>query len=192
MPSSSAPNGFVPAHHKSGGTLRAQFYKDAITSGATGDLFRGAPVYFDANGKVTQATATTVIAGIFAGCEYTDPSTGQRRLRKYWPASVSATGGIDAWVWSDPNIVFEVQATGSLSQTCVNAQANLVSATAGDTRSGQSNSMLSTTLATDGVSDQFQIVDRSYAENNAWGDTYTRVLVVINEHQFRASRTVAV
>jgi hypothetical protein len=192
MPTTSAPNGFMPVHHRSGGTLRAQFYKDAITSGATGDLFRGAPVYFDANGKVTQATATTIIGGIFAGCEFTDPSTGQRRLHKYWPASQTATGGIDAWIWTDPNLVFEVQATGSLAQSSVNAQANLVSATAGDTRTGQSAAMLSTTLATDAVSDQFQIVDRSYAENNAWGDSFTRVLVVINEHQFRASRAVAV
>jgi len=192
MATSSAPNGFMPVQHRSGGTLRPQFYKDAITSGATGDLFRGMPVYFDANGKVTQCTATTIVGGIFAGVEYTDPSTGQRRLHKYWAASETATGGIDAWIWSDPNLVFEVQATGSLAQSSVNAQANVASATAGDTRTGLSSCMLSITLATDGASDQFQIVDRSLKEDNAWGDSFTRVLVVINEHQFRASRTVAV
>lgn len=191
MATSSAPNGFQPAYHRSGGTLRPQFYKDAIVSGATGDLFRGTPVYFDASGNVTQCTATTVVAGVFAGCEFTD-SAGQRRLHKYWPASQTATGGIHAWIWSDPNIVFEVQATGSIAQTAVNDQANVASATAGNTSSGLSNCMISTTLVGASGSDQFQIIDRSQKEDNAWGDSFTRVLVIINEHQFRASRTVAV
>lgn len=192
MATSSAPNGFQPVYHRSGGTLRPKFYKDAMLSGATGDLFRGTPVYFDASGNITQCTATTIVGGIFAGCEYTDPSTGQRRVRKYWAASSTATGGINAWVWTDPDIVFEVQATGSLAQTSVNDQANVASATAGDTRTGLSSAMLSTTLVAASGSDQFQIIDRSYGESNAWGDSFTRVHVVINEHQFRASRTVAV
>jgi hypothetical protein len=92
-----------------------------------------------------------------------------------------------AYFYNDPNIVYEIQADGSLAQTSIGDMADLSNTTAGSTTTGLSQCTLSTTLAGVGNSAQMLIRDLAPYPDNAWGDSYTIVRVTINESQFNAS-----
>jgi len=62
------PNGFTPAYHISGGTIRPSEF--AIQSGATGDIFSGDVVKLS-SGYVLQGGATDAPLGVFYGVQYT-------------------------------------------------------------------------------------------------------------------------
>jgi hypothetical protein len=85
--------------------------KDNATAIFFGDAV--VPVTGSATGYITQATASTVaLAGIFVGCKYL--STAQKRTvwSNYWPGS-DASQDVEAYVITDPNAVFLVQAGGT-------------------------------------------------------------------------------
>jgi hypothetical protein len=92
-----------------------------------------------------------------------------------------------AYFYNDPNIVYEIQADGSLAQTSIGDQADLSNTTAGSSTTGLSQCTLSTTLVGSGASAQMRIVDLAPYPDNAWGDAYTIVRATINESQFNAS-----
>jgi hypothetical protein len=74
------------------------------------------------DGSVARAAVTTTVptglVGIFMGCTYTDPVTGQFTCSQYWPASNAATDA-QALVADDPFLVFKMQADGTLADTTV-------------------------------------------------------------------------
>jgi hypothetical protein len=49
------------------------------------------------------------MVGIFLGCKYTDPSTGQLTFSQLWPASTVASDAM-AYVVDDPSVLFAIQA----------------------------------------------------------------------------------
>jgi len=65
-----------------------------------------------ATGYIKQATAGTVaLAGIFVGCKYLSVSQKKTTWSSYWPGS-DASGDVEAYIVSDPNAQFVVQAGG--------------------------------------------------------------------------------
>jgi hypothetical protein len=91
-----------------------------------------------------------------------------------------------AYFYSDPNIVYEIQAAGSLAQTAIGAEADLSNTTAGSTTTGLSQCTLSTSVVAAGNPAQMRIVDIAPYPDNAWGDSYTIVRATISEHQYTA------
>ena len=187
MSATNAPFGMRPAFHPSG-LDRAQALANGITSTYGSDILKGQPVKYDSsNGTVVPAAAGDAFVGAFDGVEWTD-TTGRRRVSNYWPASTAyQTGSCIAYFYNDPNIVYEIQADGSLAQTSVGDMADLSNTTAGSTVTGLSQCTLSTTLVGAGNSAQMLIRDLAPYPDNAWGDSYTIVRVTINESQFNAS-----
>jgi len=192
MSSTSAPFGLRPAFHPSG-LDRAQALANGILSGYSSNILKGQPVQYGTTansgtlGTIIAAGTTGAIAGAFAGVEWTD-TTGRRRVSNYWPASTAyQTGSCIAYFYNDPNIVYEIQADGSLAQTSVGDQADLSNTTAGSNVTGLSQCTLSTTLVGAGNSAQMRIVDLAPLVDNAWGDSYTVVRATINESQFQAT-----
>jgi hypothetical protein len=109
-------------------------------------------------------------------------------VSNYWPANESfQVGSVVAYFYNDQNIVYEIQADGSLAQTSVGDMADLSNTTDGSTTTGLSQCTLSTTLVGAGNSAQMQILDIAPYPDNAWGDAYTIVRVRINESQINAS-----
>ena len=126
MSATSAPFGLRPAFHPSG-LDRAQALAGGIASGYTSDILKGQAVkYVAATGNIQPVTATTDdFSGAFAGVEWTD-TTGRRRVSNYWPANTAyQTGSCVAYFYNDPNIIYEIQADGSVAQTSIGADANL-------------------------------------------------------------------
>jgi hypothetical protein len=186
MSATNAPFGLRPAFHPSG-LDRAQALAGGIASAYSTDILKGQPVKLNSSGVIVVAAAGDSFQGAFAGVEWTD-TTGRRRVSNYWPANTAyTTGSCVAYFYNDPNIVYEIQADGSLAQTSIGDQADLSNTTAGSSTTGLSQCTLSTTLVGAGNSAQMRIVDLAPYPDNAWGDTYTVVRVTINESQYQAT-----
>jgi hypothetical protein len=199
MSSTSAPFGLRPAFHPSG-LDRAQALANGITSGYTNNILKGQPVAYSASAGVivpllTNPASGSAVAwsGAFAGVEFTD-TTGRRRVSNYWPASTAyTTGSCVAYFYNDNNIVYEIQADGSMAQTTIGGEYNFTNVTSGSTTTGLSQATLgSATAASNGVQGQMRIVDLGQQVDNAWGDSYTIVRVVNSYSQFFGGFTAVV
>jgi hypothetical protein len=191
MSATNAPFGLRPAYHPSG-LDRATVLADGILSGYTTTILKGQPVKMDTSGQIQVAAAGDAFLGAFDGVEWTD-TTGRRRVSNYWPASTAyQTGSCLAYYYDDPNIVYEIQAAGSLTQASVGDEADLSNTTAGSTTTGLSQCTLSATLVGAGNSAQMRIIDIAPYPDNAWGDTYVIVRAVIAEYQFAGAAGTAV
>ena len=156
----------------------------SIASGASGNIFSGDPVKMASTGTILVAAAGDQLLGVFRGCRYTD-SSGEVIYSSYWPNGTVSSDAV-AFVVDDPNALFEVQsaATGSVVQTVVGNNADIVYA-AGSTTDGQSAVTISGTTAA--TSAQLRIVGISNdPENNTLGtgsqSANVNLIVKINEH----------
>ena len=193
MSSTSAPFGFRPSYHNSG-RITAKAY--VITSGYAQNIFSGDPVKLTDDGVIQLGTSDgtrsgtvdgITLLGTFAGVQY-DDSTGKPSLSPFWPASTSGTN-IIAWVYDDPEIIFDVQydnpSAGTTVQTAVGEECDwTVASPGGSTQVGLSTTKLTAIQATSG---QFQITGFSGNVEDALTDAYIVATVRINEHAYKAS-----
>lgn len=191
MSATNAPFGLRPAFHPSG-LDRATALADGITSGYGSAILKGQPVKYVTGGVIQPAAAGDAFVGAFAGVEWTD-TTGRRRVSNNWPASTAyETGSCVAYFYADQQIVYEIQADGSLAQSSIGDEANLSNLTAGSNVTGLSQATLSTTLAGVGNTAQMRILDLAPYPGNAWGDSYTIVRANISNYQFGPVAGVAI
>jgi hypothetical protein len=186
MSAVNAPFGFRPAYGPNG-LIRAQAIPDGILSTYGTAIFSGQPVTLNTNGTINAAAAAADILGVFAGCQYVPAGGGRPIFAPNWVAGTAYDPGTCvAYVYSDPEIVYEVQADGAIPATAVGDQADFSNTTAGSLFTGLSACTLSATLKGVGVQGQFRIVNRSLDPFNAWGDAFTWVQVQIARHQYVA------
>jgi len=193
MSATNAPFGFRPSYHPSG-QMRPKAY--TITSTYAANIFSGDPVKLTDNGVVQLGTSDgtrsgTVdgisLLGVFAGCQYID-SLGKPTLTPFWPTGTTATD-IVAWVYDDPETIFQVQynnpSSGTTVQTAVGEECDwTVASPGGSTATGLSNTYLTAIQATSG---QFQITGWALNINDALTDAYIVATVRINEHHYKAA-----
>jgi len=194
MTASAAPFGFRASRHPSG-HIQARPY--TIASAYAVNLFEGDPVKLVAAGTIQLATSdgtrtgttdTVDVLGVLAGVEYVD-SNGKPNESNYWPSGTVATQ-IIAWVYDDPLIEYTVQADGSIAATAIGDQADFVGFTApgGSTQTGRSAAALDATLVGAGAQGQFRIIQFDDSLDNEAGDAFTKVIVQIAEHTYRAEK----
>ena len=181
MSATSAPFGMRPAYHPSG-LDRAQALSGGIPSAYNTAILKGQPVkYVASGGVIAPVTGTEAFVGAFDGVEWTD-TTGRRRVSNYWPANTSyITGSCVAYFYNDQNIVYEIQADGSVAHTAIGNEANFTTANLanGSTTTGLSQCTLSASLVGNTTQGQMRIVDLAPYAGNAWGDAYTIVRAVV-------------
>ena len=135
MSATAAPFGLRPVGNL-GGTYNSSFRQYPILSTESTRICFGDVV------KLTDAGTTTTIQkdtgttsatpiGIFMGCRYTDISTGQTQFSQIWSGTAHTNGMV--YVADDPNILFEIQADGSVNDDDIAANAALVQATSNAT-----------------------------------------------------------
>lgn len=187
MSSVSAGFGLRPSYHAGGGVIRP--VQATITSTYGSNIFQGSPIGYIADGSIALAaaggTGVAGACGAFQGCEFTD-TTGRRRVSNYWPSGTVATE-IVAWITTDPQIVYEIQANGSVAQTAVGAQFDW---TANGTSNGNTTTGLSSVQLDTGsgaANAGLRVLGVSPQIDNAWGDSFTIVQVQLSEHQFVAT-----
>ena len=193
MSSTSAPFGFRPSYHNSG-QMRPKAYTIASTYAA--NIFSGDPVKLTDNGVIQLGTSngtrdgTTdgiTLLGVFAGCQYLDAS-GKPTISPFWPSGATGTE-IVAWVYDDPETLYDVQYTnpsaGTTVQTAVGEECDwTVASPGGSTQTGLSTTQLTAIQSTSG---QFQITGFAYNINDSLTDAYVTVTVRLNEAAYKAA-----
>lgn len=192
MSATSAPFGLRPAFHPSGldraaalaNGIQAVSTSGNVSAGYASNILKGQPVKMNTAGYIEVATTGDAFLGAFAGVEWTD-ATGRRRVSNYWPANESfQVGSVVAYFYQDANIVYEIQAAGSLTQAAIGDEFDITNETAGSTTTGLSQATLGTTAAGSGSAKQMRVIDLAPYPDNAWGDAYTIVRAVISESQY--------
>ena len=186
MSSTNAPFGMRPSFHPTG-LDRAVALPNGIASGYSTGLLKGQPVALNTSGNIIAATAGSAYQGAFAGHEFTD-TTGRRLVSNQWVASTAyQTGSEVTYYYSDPNIVYDIQADGSLAQTAIGDQANFSNISAGSTTTGLSQCTISSSLAGSGAVGDMRIIGLTPAVDNAFGDAFTVVQVQVSRSQYVAT-----
>lgn len=188
MATTAAPYGLKPLNLIGGLPYSGSTRLIKIASAYGTNIFYGDIVSILAAGTIAKVTATGAdgttnafpagVIGVFVGCTYTDPNLKYKVFRQYWPASTVATDAM-AYVVDDPNVVFAIQADGSVAQTALGANACVVQ-NAGSTVTGDSKVALKTTSIAQDTFLPFRIVGFVDSPFSAVGDTYTDVLVKFN------------
>ena len=165
----------------SGGQSRYRIADDYNTSIFQGDMVTqvtGGHVALHADGGVVP------IVGVFNGCQYTDPTSGEQVYSNYYPADTDAAD-IIAFVIDDPMVVFEVQADIAFPIADLFGNFDIVYTTAGSTKSGVSGAELKVTDGGTALTLPVKAIDISEDPTNSDVATAnTNVLVVIENHVF--------
>ena len=189
MASSATPYGLKAVNLIGGQPYAGSTRQIKIASGYGTNIFNGSVVSIVAGGTIEIVTtngdnstgfpAGTI--GIFVGCRYTDPSTSQLTFNQYWPTGTVASDAM-AYIVDDPDVVFQIQADGAVTQADLGQNTHLAavqSTSTGSTTNGNSTSAAtSTTNTTSGWA--FRIVDFVDSPTSSIGDAYTDLLVKFN------------
>ena len=151
------------------------------------NLFFGQVVIIDADGYIALSTATGADLttnnlggsslgawGVFVGASYIN-SQGQQIYGQYYPSGT--TGVVTAYVITDPNVTFQAQLDGQVTQAALGANtffSAVQSTSTGNTRTGNSTSALESTVVTTAAA--FKIIGFA----SPLTDAYTEVFVKFN------------
>jgi len=189
MASTAAPYGLKPVKRVDGMAYAGATDELLINpAGYADNIFNGQIVALNAAGYIELVSevgsdgdafpAGTI--GVFVGCEYVN-TEGQVIFSQYYPAAT--TGVVKAKVVTDPRVVFQAQADGSVTQASLGANVYLAESqidgsgdSVGNTRTGNSTIALdqSTIAATSGFA--FRIVGFA----SEVGDAATDLYVIFN------------
>ena len=128
-PTVSAPYGLRPINLIGGQVFAGQTRELPIAANYGTAIYYGDIVRISSGVIVKEAGTTTVsatgVVGVFMGCSYTNPSTGQLLFNQSYPGSINATN-ILAYVADDPDQLFKVAVTGGATSTTVTPISGLV------------------------------------------------------------------
>ena len=156
-------------------------------AGEATNLFFGQAVIIGADGYIALSTATGADLttnnlggdsmgawGVFVGASYIN-AQGQQIYGQYYPSGT--TGVVTAYVITDPDVTFQAQLDGQVTQAALGANtffAAVQSTSTGNTRTGNSTSALESTVVTTAAA--FKIIGFA----SPLTDTYTEVFVKFN------------
>ena len=175
------PIGRVGGTPYTGGQSRyriAANYGTAIFQGDMVMQVTGGTVEIHADG------GTVPIVGVFNGCQYTDPTTGEQKFSNFYPASTNASDLI-AFIIDDPMVVFEIQADAAFPIADLFGNFDVVYTSAGSTTTGISGSELKVADGGTATTLSLKAIDISEdPENSDVASANTNVKVVIQNHIF--------
>jgi len=175
------PIGRVGGTPYTGGQSRyriAANYGTAIFQGDMVMQVTGGTVEIHADG------GTVPIVGVFNGCQYTDPTTGEQKFSNFYPASTNASDLI-AFIIDDPMVVFEIQADAAFPIADLFGNFDVVYTSAGSTTTGISGSELKVSDGGTATTLSLKAIDISEdPENSDVASANTNVKVVIQNHIF--------
>ena len=196
MASTASPYGLRPVNQL-GGTPYAGATRTYLIdpAGTASTIYNGSPVYVNSSGYLAVATATgadattngfpvgtanTGIVGVFVGCSYYN-AQGQLIFSQYYPTGT--TGIVQAQVVDDPNVVFQVQSAGTVTQAAVGANVffSTGAVSTGSTTTGNSTASVVAGASAVTTTAAFRVVGFPNIQGfSVVGDAYTDVYVKIN------------
>jgi hypothetical protein len=193
MATTASPYGLKAVNHIGGTPYAGSTRLLPIANGYASNIYNGSIVSIVVGGTVEIVTVTgnggggTAAAfpagtiGVFVGCTYSDPVTGNLTFSQYWPSGTAA-GDAQAYIVDDPDVVFMAQADGAVTQADLGQNTHLAavqSTTTGTIPAGNSNSAVTATTATTAAF-AFRVVDFVDSPTSAVGDAFTDLLVKFN------------
>lgn len=182
MASSATPYGLRPVAVLGNSYNSNGFQQYKIASAYGVAIFQGDLVTLATTGTIEKDTGTTTAnpVGVFLGCEYTDANMGLVH-KNNWVAGTVASNAM-AYVADDPDLLFEIQANGTLGQAALGANAAIVQGS-GNATTGVSGVSLSYSSVDTTATLPLRIVDYVTRPGfSALGDAYTDLIVRINTH----------
>jgi len=189
MATTATPYGLRAVNHIGGTPYAGSTRLFPIASGYATNIFYGSVVQIVAGGTIEIVTDLgnnadqfpAGVIGVFVGVTYTDPNLGTVVFRQNFPTGTVAND-IRAYVIDDPDVVFQAQADGQVTQADLGQNTNFAvvqSTTTGDTTNGNSNSAVSATTAVTATI-AFRIVDFVDSPTSTVGDAFTDLLIKFN------------
>lgn len=164
------------------------FAQYPILSGYAADLKCGDLVKLNPSaGTIVKETGTTTtsvtLIGVFMGVSYTDPSFGFVQKQQWVSGTVTQNAAnAMAYVMEDPNAIYQVQASGSLTQNALGTNAAVVQ-NAGNLTLGVSGvSLLASSIALTATLPLRIVGFVNEVGFSVMGDAFTDVLVKLNNH----------
>ena len=179
-----APFGFraiggMGSSYETQGTSKYEIYDNSTTAIFQGDLMMMGGYNSDQpdagsvnvnSGYVSCSLATENILnfGVFNGCFYIDPTTAKPTWKNYYPGAVNiTTGTIDAYCYDNPQQLYEVQASGSLTQASMGNLIDSNTYVAGSTINGHSKMELASAITGSGATAQWRLIRGSEDPSNS-------------------------
>ena len=193
MANTNNPFGLKPVRRRGGATYHVEIVPVYVPSSYATALYIGDPVVKTGTSNTAAVTvpdggrfeigtlaevnkftagAGNAISGVIVGFA-PNPSALDK---VYGPASTERV----AYVCCDPDMVYEVQASGAFAATDVANNADLTAATAGSTVTGLSGVQLDSANIGTGATKQVKILRAVNREGNECGSNYCKVEVLIN------------
>lgn len=157
MANTLAAFGFRQFRRLDGGAPTAGFDTLIIASSdvnviGTGDVVATAVSTTAGNYVTTPSSGLSQVRGVFMGCEFYSPTVARKVWSPYFPGSVATTSGtndVQAWVCTDPEMLYTVQCstTGVVGSSFVSMNFGVSSGTFGaaNTTTGISGMTLAST-----------------------------------------------
>ena len=177
--------GLIPVRKVGGQAWTGGQQRYRIASGATTAIFQGDLVTQLTAGTIGRhaASGTVPILGVFNGCSYTDPTSGETVFSNSYPGSIAASD-IVANVIDDPMVQFTIQSDEAFPVADLFGNFDIVdSSPVGDTKTGTSNMQLDTSTGATTATLPLKAIDISQdPENSDVASAGTNVIVVIQNH----------
>ena len=199
MANKDAPFGFraiggMGSSYETQGTSKYEIYDNSTTAIFQGDMMMTGGYNSDQPdagsvnvnvGYVSCSLATENILnfGVFNGCFYIDPTTSKPTWKNYYPGAVNiTTGTIDAYCYDNPQQLYEVQASGSLTQASMGNLIDSNTYVAGSTINGHSKMELAASVTGSGLTAQWRLIRGSEdPSNNDKSSANANWIVRLNE-----------
>lgn len=132
-------------------------------------------------------------AGLFYGCQYYSTSQKKTVWSNYWPGA-DATGDVEAFICSDPNAQFMIQASaGPVTQAFIGCTADVVMGTV-NTTTGLSRMALADPATANPATLPFKVLNVVTSPPTANGTdpatAYNNVIVGFNNQIFKSLLTI--
>ena len=198
MSNTNAPFGFVP-YRGNGAAPTYELSTRLIKSDNTTKIFQGDPVIPLNTGYITQMSVggTVRCEGIFWGCKYL--STSQKRVvwSNYWPGA-DASSDVEAYLYSNPQMQFEVQSGDTDPGSSALAFANIgryinigyVGSPNGNTATGLSTAFVDVDTVANTITHPFifvGLVDTPPGSPGTANAEFNRVIVAFNNASSRTN-----
>ena len=191
-PTIDKPYGFKPINLIGGQLFAGSTRKMRIASGYATSIGYGDLLVRAATGTVERSAATTAaptggFAGVFLGCEFVNPSTGQVQYQQNFVGGTTVTSGfITAYVCDDPDALFQVAVVSGttvvtgVQYTSVGENATIVNNTAITAAGNSQVALLATTATTATLTMRIVDVVPDTAYVSGGNTLFPEVIVKIN------------
>ena len=191
-PTISKPYGFKPINLIGGQVFAGSTRKMRIASAYATSIGYGDLLIRVDDGTVARSAATTAkptggFAGVFLGCEFINPSTGQVQYQQNFVGGTTVTSGyITAYVCDDPDALFQVAVVSGTTVvtgvqfTSVGNNATIVNNTAITAAGNSQIALLDSTATTDTLTIRIVDVVPDTAFISGGNTLYPEVIVKFN------------